>query len=169
MNRILELGIAGLLMGIGSPLRAAPSQAPNPAPASAAIAQELLHGTQQEIEDFNARGIELAQKGELEKARAEFLKAVPIDPGNARTMNNLGSVAYQQKNWDEAIRYYEKALKRAPRYGDARYNLARALYHAGRYAESRNSAAAAQALGRDMKDLITKIDAKMAAEGNSAK
>jgi tetratricopeptide (TPR) repeat protein len=157
------------MIGIGSPLRAAPAQAPNPSTSSSEIAQEILHGTEQEIEGFNARGIEFAQKGELEKARAEFLKAVPIDPGNARTLNNLGSVAYQQKRWDEAIRYYEKALKRAPRYGDAQYNLARALYHAGRYAEARSSAGEALALGRDMKDLIAKIDAKLAGKAETAR
>ncbi|MFI5362471.1 MAG: tetratricopeptide repeat protein [Elusimicrobiota bacterium] len=171
MKRYLSPALACVLGLAALPLQAAqgePMSASAPS-SSAQAAQEILRGTKAELQAFNDRGVEYAQKGELDKARDEFRKGLPIDPGNPELLNNLGSVSYQQKRWDEAVGYYQKALKRAPKYGDAQYNLTRALYHAGRLDEARRSAVDAQALGRDMTALIAKIDAMRTHKGDGAR
>jgi Flp pilus assembly protein TadD len=118
------------------------------------LRDDLFSGIEKEKQDHNDRGVEYAQKGELNKAREEFETAVKMDPGYPEALNNLGSVFYQEKKWEDAIRYYKRALERSPKYGEARYNLARALAHAGKLDEALTDAEEAGRLGQDAARLI---------------
>jgi len=59
-------------------------------------------------------GIVQASRGELEKARFSFTKALSLDPVKHEACANLGSIAYQQGRTDEAIMYYQRAIRIQP-------------------------------------------------------
>jgi hypothetical protein len=62
----------------------------------------------------NALGYLLLQKGEFEKAQAEFEKATFVDPQDESPYMNLGELAVRAGNLDLAISLYQKAKTIAP-------------------------------------------------------
>jgi Tfp pilus assembly protein PilF len=67
-------------------------------------------------------------------ARAQ--RAVELDRGNALYVNNLGIAYAEQGDLRAAEQTFRRALKIAPAYAGAHYNLAKALHKDGRLAES---------------------------------
>lgn len=51
-----------------------------------------------------------AQAGQLERALIETDKALEVDPQYVRSISMKGSIFYMQKNYDEATKWFEKAL-----------------------------------------------------------
>lgn len=51
-----------------------------------------------------------AQAGQLERALIETDKALEVDPQYVRSVSMKGSIFYMQKNYDEATKWFEKAL-----------------------------------------------------------
>ncbi len=71
----------------------------------------------------------LFRKGELEKARDEYLRALAaadrgLDP---RAVYNMGNTFFSQQQYKEAISAYQRALKLNPSDADAKRNLELAL------------------------------------------
>ncbi len=64
------------------------------------------------------------KKGRLDEAKADYVKALQINPHDPNILCNLANVFFQQKNYNEAIRNYKKALQILPFHLDALYNLA---------------------------------------------
>jgi tetratricopeptide (TPR) repeat protein len=62
----------------------------------------------------NALGYLLLQKGEFDKAQAEFEKATFVDPQDESPYMNLGELAVRAGNLDLAISLYQKAKTIAP-------------------------------------------------------
>jgi tetratricopeptide (TPR) repeat protein len=79
---------------------------------------------------------ELATKGRLDEAIAEWEQALAIEPDDARAHNNLGLALARQGRYDEAIPHYEKALQLDSRYDVIHLNLGRALAAKGRLDEA---------------------------------
>ena len=63
-------------------------------------------------------------KGELDKAIADFSKAIEIDPKSAIAYNNRGWAYEGKKDYDRAIADYSKAIEIDPKY-DARLRQSR--------------------------------------------
>ncbi len=61
------------------------------------------------------QGIVEASAGNIEAARFGFSKCLSLDPRRHEAAANLGRIAYQQGQVDEAIQYYERALRLVPR------------------------------------------------------
>ncbi len=59
-------------------------------------------------------GAELLRQGKVAEAAAEFRLAVTADPGYAAAWRNLGYALDQQKQLDEAVAAYQKAVKLEP-------------------------------------------------------
>ena len=90
----------------------------------------------------NARGIELADRGWLDEAAKEFLKAIELDPDSAHAHDNLATVYAEQKRYREALAEYLLALRLEPDGATAHYNLASFLAsHGGDMAVSEYRAA----------------------------
>jgi TonB family protein len=53
----------------------------------------------------------------------EFLKVLELDPSNITAMNNLGSLALNQKKWDEAQSWYQKVVAADPSNSNAWYSM----------------------------------------------
>lgn len=83
-------------------------QANNPT----AALQELLAAVQKEPQN-SAIQVALAQayhqKNALQLAERHYLKALEIEPDEPRYQNNLGALYLDMKQWDKAIRYFDRA------------------------------------------------------------
>lgn len=62
----------------------------------------------------NAIGYLLLKKQQYAQAALEFQKAVDLDPTNESPLMNLAELSAKDKNYSEAIDYYQKALYLAP-------------------------------------------------------
>ena len=63
---------------------------------------------------FFNMGIAYKAKGEIDKAVAEYRRALDLVPGYAEAHNNLGNLLKDQKKYDEAIMHFESSIKFSP-------------------------------------------------------
>jgi Tfp pilus assembly protein PilF len=75
-------------------------------------------------DQHNARGIELADKGWLDEAVKEFLRAIELDPEAAHAHDNLATVYAEQKKLREALHEHLVALRLDPESATVHFNLA---------------------------------------------
>ncbi len=73
--------------------------------------------------EYNERGGQFANRGQLEQALAALREAVRLDPEFAEAYNNLGTVLTAQGRLDEAVRNFRQALTIRPDFVDASRNL----------------------------------------------
>jgi tetratricopeptide (TPR) repeat protein len=81
-------------------------------------------------------GTALIQIGQTEEAISHFLKALEINPRDAKAHYNLGNALMQERRTAEAVAEYRKALNIDPDYAMAHHNLAVALQQLGRIDEA---------------------------------
>ncbi len=86
-----------------------------------------------------ARGLEFAQAGELEKAEAEFRRAVEQAPSNVQDVDALARVLAREQKFQEAIAWFEKAVKLDPTDLKLRRDLATAQWQAGKLEAARDN------------------------------
>jgi tetratricopeptide (TPR) repeat protein len=79
----------------------------------------------------NNLGNALIQKGRLDEAVDQFLKAVEINPHYAKAYYNLGLALFQKGQLDDAVAQYQKAVEINPNDVEAYYNLGLALFQKG--------------------------------------
>ncbi len=78
-----------------------------------------------------------AGTGQTDKAISHFRLVLTIDPNNVIASNNIAFLlAEEGKNLDEALRLSQIAVKRSPKYADARDTLGWVLYQRGQYAQA---------------------------------
>jgi tetratricopeptide (TPR) repeat protein len=68
----------------------------------------------------------------VENARKHFLKAVEIAPQYLEALNNLGIIAFQERDFDAAERYFRRALEKDPDAFEPLVNLGGTLLAMGR-------------------------------------
>lgn len=106
-----------------------------------AAALESFHRATQ-IKSDNARYflnlgnalIAMGRKGH--EAKQAFLRVAAIDPNSVTAYHNLGSLAYEIREYGEALAYYRKALEVDPQYIDAVQNMAMVFMDVGRTKEA---------------------------------
>ena len=70
-------------------------------------------------------GVEMAQRGLWSEALFRFRQAERHDPGNARVLNNM-AVAYEALGqFEQALEYYQNAIKADPVNRDLKRNYSR--------------------------------------------
>ena len=70
------------------------------------------------------------------KAKEATLRAVEIDPGNSEGYETLGLISFWYEwDWQEAEKYYQRALDLDPKNAEAHYGYAHLLLISGRHAE----------------------------------
>jgi tetratricopeptide (TPR) repeat protein len=77
-----------------------------------------------------------ALAGRLDESRATLFAVLSVKPDRADAYNNLGLMAAQEGNREQAIRYYSEALRIKPDYIQAHGNLAVSLFQQGRFEEA---------------------------------
>jgi tetratricopeptide (TPR) repeat protein len=82
-------------------------------------------------EAYTFRGWTYSFLGDYDRAIAECLEAIKVDPEFGNPYNDIGAYLIEQEKWDEAIPWFQKAML-APRY-EARpyphFNLGRVYEH----------------------------------------
>jgi len=131
MTRTIVAGLAVALAFGGATTRASDIPAARPdAPPTAAPAQRAdilaarhswaeardayLEALRPEAVLHNKLGICYQHLGELDRARAEYRRALEIRPDYARAWNNLGTLDHAARAYDSAIVAYEKAIALDP-------------------------------------------------------
>ncbi|WP_031498756.1 tetratricopeptide repeat protein [Bryobacter aggregatus] len=82
---------------------------------------------------WNKVGIAYHQLSQLDLARKQYERSVKLNPKYAEAINNLGTVAYAQKNYRRATNHYRKALLYAPNSASIHSNLGTALFARKKY------------------------------------
>jgi tetratricopeptide (TPR) repeat protein len=99
-------------------------------------------------EAYTFRGWTYSFLGDYERAIAECLEAIKVDPDFGNPYNDIGAYLIQQEKWDESIPWFKKAMT-APRY-DARcyphFNLGRVYEHLHQWQQAKQSYAMAYSL-----------------------
>lgn len=80
---------------------------------------------------FFNRGNAYYRRGYLDKAFADYTKALELKPHSAGTYFNLGLVYYNQGELDKAIENYNKTLELTPNSAETYNNRGAAYYHKG--------------------------------------
>jgi Flp pilus assembly protein TadD len=94
----------------------------NLCPTAPARAAESARQQAEEQMDF---GIAMARRGLWSEALFRFRQADLKDPGNPAILNNLAVASEAVGLFDEALGFYQKALKLAPSERDLKRNYAR--------------------------------------------
>ncbi|MEM7737477.1 MAG: tetratricopeptide repeat protein [Deinococcota bacterium] len=82
------------------------------------------------------RGTAYIFQGELEDAKRAFEDALERDPNHYRALTNLGNVALEQNKTDDAIGYYQAALRINENFSNAHHNLGVAYRRNGEIGKS---------------------------------
>ena len=85
---------------------------------------------------WNKVGIAYHQMGQLGLARKSYERSVKLNPKYAEAINNLGTVAYAQKNYRRAANYYKKALLYTPDSASIHSNLGTAHFARKKYEDA---------------------------------
>jgi tetratricopeptide (TPR) repeat protein len=93
------------------------------------------------------RGLEWAQKGELDKALADFTEAIRLNPKEARAYTNRGNVWMLKKDYDQAIADYTEAIRLNPKMAEAYNNRGLAWIKKGDVAKAQADLEMAKKLG----------------------
>ncbi len=98
--------------------------------------------------DLTARGDCYAEIGDLEKACADYARAIALEPNNANVHYSRGIALRAKKQFDDAIAAYRKAIAINPKFAEAHCNLGEVLRDQGKLAESLAEYRIGDALGR---------------------
>ena len=79
------------------------------------------------------RGVEWHNKGENDRAIADYDQAIRLDPKDAGSFNNRGYAYFSKREYDRAIADFDKAVAFNPKYGHALQNRAMAYHNKGDY------------------------------------
>jgi tetratricopeptide (TPR) repeat protein len=82
------------------------------------------------------RGLAFDQKGDVDRAMADYTKAIELEPTDPSPFINRGRIYMNRREYDRAIADYDKAFVVAPGLVLARFNKAVALDRAGRPQEA---------------------------------
>jgi tetratricopeptide (TPR) repeat protein len=82
------------------------------------------------------RALNLTEDGQYEKAIAEWEKALPLSPDDAKANNNFGVALAGSGAYREAIAHYQKALAVQPESAQVHNNMGRALAAEGKLEEA---------------------------------
>jgi len=82
-------------------------------------------------EAHNALGILYSLAGQADDARAEFERALAIDPRDAVVLNNLGNSMRDLRRLDDAAKAYRRAIELAPGYAEPLNGLGSVLVAEG--------------------------------------
>jgi len=117
---------------------------------------------------FN-RGNALLQKGDAEKAIADFDEAIKLDPKNASAYNNRGNAKGEKGDSDGAVDDFNAAIKQNARYASAFFNRGSALAAKGEDARAIKDYDTAIKYNRRNVNAYIARGALMLASGASAK
>jgi tetratricopeptide (TPR) repeat protein len=88
-------------------------------------------GEGENLEECYRSAKSFQSEGDLEHARTLYQKVLRIDPGHVDTLNNLGVIYLQSRDFLAARNFFEKAIHLRPGCVEPHYNLACLYAHSG--------------------------------------
>lgn len=85
---------------------------------------------------LNNRGIAYQNKGDYDRAIADFTRTLDLNPNDDKAFNNRGAAFMQRRDWDHAIADFTQALRLHPDYAIAHKNRGASRLNEGRFAEA---------------------------------
>jgi len=104
--------------------------------ASSCSAKRVKPELQKQARGHYELGLAYMEKGRVEEALEELLRAQEINPYDAEVQNALGLVYYSKERFEKSITHYQRALEIDPLYSDANHNLGTVYMYLGRYPEA---------------------------------
>jgi tetratricopeptide (TPR) repeat protein len=99
-----------------------------------------------------------AEKGDLEKSRHYFQRAVEIEPEHPDYRFALGNqYLHADRDFEKAILEYKKVVSLDPKHGEAHLALATSYYFLGDFATAKKYLATAETLPLESTDLLTTL------------
>jgi hypothetical protein len=99
-----------------------------------------------------------AEKGDLDKSRSYFQKAVELEPENPDYHFTLGSqYLHADKDNDKAIESFNKVIALDPKHGEAHLALSTAYYFKGDFETAKKHLAIAETLPIESADLLSTL------------
>jgi len=103
--------------------------------------RQIKSGDKEDKEDLDLQGVlekidELIEEKAYKEAEELLIKAVDINPTNARIYNKLGIIYLEQENFTDAKEAFKTALKYDQNNDLIYNNLGLALFNQGRYTEA---------------------------------
>lgn len=122
-------------------------------------------------EDLIRVNLGLAKKGlgKTEEAKADFLKALEVNPKSIEATTNLGALLFDQGNYREAETQFKKGLQLNPSDPPLNYNLARTYAKNGRHKEALEIYANLLQKEKQNPELLYDIAVSYAASGEAEK
>ncbi len=85
------------------------------------------------LQRFLLQGNEALKEGNTDQAQYFYKEAIKVDPCYVDAVNNLGTVYYRSRDYQQAIHSYTLALECKPDFLNARMNRATSYYESGEY------------------------------------
>ena len=118
-------------------------------------------------EAHNNLGHLLLQLGEIEPARKHLLHALVLTPGSPSVLTNVGCLTRSMnRSRDERERFFQRAVKIAPRHAEAHLELGRDNLDSGKPKEARSNLKRALRLGLKNADLLLALSRAEEDAGN---
>ena len=87
-----------------------------------------LDSKETKLQRFLIQSNDMVKKQNVEQGERFLLEALKIDSCFADAWNNLGTIYFNQRKYDEAIHYYDNAVRCNPNYFDGYFNRANAAF-----------------------------------------
>jgi tetratricopeptide (TPR) repeat protein len=108
-----------------------------------------LDGKQDKDAYYN-RGRAYEELGDLQNAKADFDKAIELDPRHLQALKALAKISYNEKNFSSALLQLSDVIKLHPNDAEAHYLAARSKHHLGYGKEALESYDIAILLNKDL-------------------
>lgn len=92
--------------------------------AEATVSERPFAKNQEDPQPLYNEALGHQKNGRLRDAKSTYLRVLKVDPNFVFALNNLGVIYMNERNFFEARRLFEKAVKLKPDYVDSHYNLA---------------------------------------------
>jgi tetratricopeptide (TPR) repeat protein len=89
------------------------------------------------LQQFLLKGNGALKEQNTVEATRYFTEALRLDPCFVEALNNLGTMAFQSNNWEEALGYYDKAIECNANYLPAYFNRVNTYYELKQYYNAR--------------------------------
>jgi tetratricopeptide (TPR) repeat protein len=98
-----------------------------------------LDSKETKLQRFLIQSNDMVKKQNIEQAERFLLEALKIDSCFADAWNNLGTIYFDQRKYDEAIHYYDNAVQCDPGFFDGYFNRANAAFELNEHYRALNS------------------------------
>ena len=92
-----------------------------------------LDSKETKLQRFLLQSNDMVRKQNVERAEHFLNEALKLDSCFADAWNNLGTLYFNQKRYDEALVYYDNAVRCRPDFADGYFNRANTAYELKEY------------------------------------